>query len=84
MVTGLGHHAHQTSPFVIFFLWGQLKQAIWTKPIDQQPKNLVELRAAIVSACEELDPVMIRRAFTGMVSRARKCVEANGNSFLID
>ena len=64
-----------------FFLWGFLKEAMWAKPVADQPSNLRDLRAAIILACERLQPERIVRAFTAMVTRARKCIHVNGNSF---
>ncbi len=49
---------------------------------DQQPKNLRHLREAIVSACESLaDQEMIQNAFDGMISRAQRCIQAQGHAF---
>ena len=64
-----------------FFLWGFLKQAIWTKPLAEQPKYLRELRAAIVSACDDLQRDMIIRAFTGMVDGVARCIEVDERAF---
>ena len=64
-----------------FFLWGHLKQAIWTKPVNQQPKTLDELENAIIDACNNLQPAQITQAFQGMISRVQKCLNVNGNAF---
>ena len=64
-----------------FFLWGHLKLQICNVPHDQQPTNLPQLRAAMVSACDNLDQQVIHNAFEGMVSRARRCVNVGGHSF---
>ena len=64
-----------------FFLWGFLKQKIWSRPIDDQPKNLRQLREAIILECQNLQPEMIEKAFRGMIVRARKCINVNGNCF---
>ena len=64
-----------------FFLWGYLKQQIWEVSQDQQPQNLGELREAIVRSCRNLDGHMIQRSFNGMLTRARKCVDAGGHQF---
>ena len=48
---------------------------------DQQPRNLRQLREAIVSACESLDQEMIQNAFDGMISRAQRCIQAQGHVF---
>ncbi len=45
---------------------------------DQQPRNLRHLREAIVSTCESLDQEMIQNAFDGMISRAQRCIQAQG------
>ena len=64
-----------------FFLWGYLKQTIWNVQRDQQPRNLRELREAIVSACESLGQEMIQNAFDGMIYRAQRCILAQGHAF---
>ena len=38
---------------LLFFLWGFLKQKIWTKPATEQPKNLWELRASTIAVCND-------------------------------
>ena len=48
---------------------------------DQQPRNLRELREAIVSACESMGQEMIQNAFDGMISRAQRCILAQGHAF---
>ena len=40
-----------------FFLWGHLKQAIWTKSLNQQPKRIQD---AILTVCNELLPEHIK------------------------
>ena len=62
-----------------FYLWGVLKQFIWERPLDQQPQNLRALKDAIRDAVDHLDPEVIRKAFEGMVHRAQKCLDKNGN-----
>ena len=44
----------------------------------QQPRNLRQLREAIISACESLplDQQMIQKAFDDMISRAQRCIQA--------
>ena len=64
-----------------FFLWGYLKQKMWNVPINDQPQNLRELREAIRRECGNLERQMIQRAFDGMVSRARHCIEVGGQAF---
>ncbi len=48
---------------------------------DQQPRNLRHLREAIVSAGESLDQEMIQNAFDSMISRAQRCIQAQGHAF---
>ena len=64
-----------------FFLWGYLKHSIWNVPMNNQPKNLRELRNAIQRECANLNRDLIRRAFTGMISRAQRCMEVRGHTF---
>ena len=40
-----------------------------------------QLRALIVTACNDLEPEMIVRAFTAMISRTRKNIEFDENAF---
>lgn len=61
-----------------FFLWGYMKQAIWNVDLHEQPKNLEDLRAAILRVARSIPADMISRAFDGMVGRCEKCIEANG------
>ena len=63
-----------------FFLWGYLKQQIWDVPHNQQPQTLRALRAAIVQACNNLQQ-MIRNAFDGMLTGARRCIISEGHVF---
>ena len=60
---------------------GYLKHQIWSQDVAQQPTNMRQFKGAIVAQCRNLDPVMIRDAFEGMVNRARRCLNANGNTF---
>ena len=64
-----------------FFLWGYLKQKIWTQPHNQQPQNIGNLQNAIITTSENLDPEINRSAFNGMINRVNKCIQANGNTF---
>ena len=64
--------------FVTFFFGAQ---TIWNVQRDQQPRNLRELREAIVSSCESLGQEMIQNAFDGMISRAQRCILAQGHAF---
>ena len=63
-----------------FFLWGYMKQFIWTKPQNRLPSNLRELKIAITDAANHLDSNMIKRSFQGMVHRVRRCINVNGNN----
>ena len=40
-----------------------------------------QLKAAITTECQNLNPVMIRDAFRGMVDRVQKCLNVNGLTF---
>ena len=40
-----------------------------------------QLPALIVTACNDLEPEMIVRAFTAMISRTRKNIESDENAF---
>ena len=40
-----------------------------------------ELREAIIFECNQMEPEMISRAFRGMISKARKCIDNNGTCF---
>ena len=40
-----------------------------------------QLRALIVTACNDLEPEIIVRAFTAMISRTRKNIEFDENAF---
>jgi hypothetical protein len=51
-----------------FFLWRHLKQQVWNVPHEQQPRNLRQLRQAVILACQSLDAQMIQSAFSGMVN----------------
>ena len=64
--------------YVIFFLWGHLKQKIWNVPRHDQPRNLDQLREAITQECNNLDRQIIKRAFDATVSRARRRVAVRG------
>jgi hypothetical protein len=64
-----------------FFLWGYLRQQIWNVPHEQQPRNLRQLRQAVILACQSLDAQMIQSAFSGMVNRARRCIGYQGHAF---
>ena len=64
-----------------FFLWGFLKHKIWNVPVIDHPKNLRELRNAIRRECENLNRDMIIRAYHGMISRTRRCIESRGHGF---
>ena len=64
-----------------FFLWGYLKHQIWNVPHEEQPRNLRELREAIVRACHNLEPMMIQNSFDCMLTRARNCILVGGNAF---
>lgn len=64
-----------------FFLWGYLKHKIWNVPVNQQPQNLLQLRQSIQRECNNLDRQMIQRAFDGMVSRTRLCIDQRGRAF---
>ena len=59
---------------------GYLKQQIWDVPHNQQPQTLRALRAAIAQACNNLQQ-MIRNAFDGMLTRARRCINSGGYVF---
>ena len=63
------------------FLWGYLKHQIMNAPHHEQPSNLRELREAIVTACRNLDPQMIRNSFDCMLTRARNCILVGGHAF---
>lgn len=64
-----------------FFLWGYLKQQIWNVPHEQQPRNLRQLRQAVILVCQSLDAQMVQNAFSGMVNRARRCIGVQGHAF---
>ena len=64
-----------------FFLWSYLKNSIWKVPVDDQPKNLAQLREAIIAACHRVDRDMISRSFDAMLSHCRKCIENDGHTF---
>ena len=59
----------------------KIKKTICNVQHDQQPRNLRKLREAIISACESLDQGMIQNAFDGMISTARRCIQAQGHAF---
>ena len=64
-----------------FFLLGHLKHAIWNVPVNQQPQTINALKAAIVRACNNLNQQIIRNAFDGIASRARRCINSRGRTF---
>ena len=43
------------------------QRMIWDIPVDQQPKNLDELKEVIGDACNNLNRAMIQNSFDGMV-----------------
>ena len=59
-----------------FFLWGHLKDKIYTSP----PRDINDLRARIVAAVETLrgQRDVIRNAVRAMRTRAEVCVDRNG------
>ena len=64
-----------------FFWWGYMKQQIWERPQNLQPQTIDQLKASITNVAANLDPQVIRNAFTGMVNRVNKCYGQNGNTF---
>ena len=64
-----------------FFAWGYLKQKIWDVPKNQQPRDIEQLKAAIIRECRALPREIILRSFEAMVSRARRCIDADGCHF---
>ena len=58
-----------------------MKQQIWEQPPNMQPWTLGQLKASIRNVAVNLDPLMIRNTFTGMVNRVNKCFGKNGNAF---
>ena len=61
-----------------FFLWGYVKNKIWTVDQDQQPQNIPELRAAITREITNIPNYMLRNVFNGMVTRCEACIEKGG------
>jgi hypothetical protein len=61
----------------------RIEQQIWNVPHEQQPRNLRQLRQAVILACQSLDAQMIQSAFSGMVNRARRCrcIGVQGHAF---
>ena len=59
----------------------ELKQQIWNVSHEQQPRNLRQLRQAVILACQSLDAQIIQSAFSGMVNRARRCIGVQGHAF---
>ena len=64
-----------------FFLWGYLKHQIWSQPQNVLPEHIRNLKIAIQNAVNNLGPIMLRRAFQGMVHRIQKCIQVNGYIF---
>ena len=60
---------------------GCLKKKVWTKPLEEQPRNLIEPCASIVAVCNDLKPEMIVRALITMISGVRKCIDVDRNTF---
>ena len=55
------------------------KQAfpMWDDISEKAEKNW----KAITTECQNLNPIMIRNAFRGMVDRVQKCLNVNGLTF---
>ena len=49
--------------------------------VENQPKNLRELRDAIQRECGNLERDTIEQAYKGMVHRARRCLQIRGRTF---
>ena len=64
-----------------FFAWGYLKQMIWGANRDRHPRNIEQLKAAIVRECAALPREMVSNAFQSLTNRARRCIAANGRHF---
>ena len=64
-----------------FFAWGYLKQMILGTSRDRHPRNIEQLKAAIVRECAALPREMVSNAFHSLVDRARRCIAANGRHF---
>ena len=67
--------------YLQLFLWRYLKNSIGKVPVNDQPKDLGQLREAIIAACHRVDRDMISHSFDAMVSPCRKCTENNGHTF---
>ena len=79
MVTGHGPLVPLVLQCVIFS-FRYLKQKIWNVVLDQQPNNLRQLREAIVMECNTMHQATIQRSFDAMVSRARLCINTDGQA----
>lgn len=63
-----------------FFLWGHVKQKIYTHQ-HQRANNLVELRQKIFDACQSITPVTLMRVRQNFYDRLGYCLAQNGGLF---
>lgn len=60
-----------------FFLWGHLKEMIYSSP----PASPEDVMAKIIVAVEDIDGAMLRRVRENVICRAQACIEAGGAHF---
>ena len=60
-----------------FSIWSQLEARVWAK----DPKTLVELKCAILEACEQLPLKNVKKSIKAFKKRVRMCVDAEGGFF---
>ena len=64
-----------------FFLWGSLKDKIWSQPINLQRTCLQDLKDQIQYFGSNMDNELIQRSFQGMVNCVNKCINVHGSTF---
>jgi hypothetical protein len=68
------------SPYLFtcnFYLWGFLKDNVY----DTNPHTLDEMKANIRSSIETTDNTVLRQVFLNIITRAQKCIAAQGGYF---
>ena len=60
-----------------YFLWGYLKSVVY----KNRPRSLEELRHAIITECQNINPATLRNVKNSFAKRIRACLNQNGSQF---
>jgi len=69
-----GPQDHRICPFVIFFLWGYLKNRVYTT----RPRTLDELKQRIQDEIRGIPVEMLQRALGNLNGRMKECIRGGG------